>query len=107
MFEVINEFGELVEGSIKNHSALMDLFLSIKETPTRNLCSKVGIITRTITRESNLSYISITKAWLYSLSHLLFEMSCLCWCVCRSLRDQELWLKSILRLVEPTGRVHS
>lgn len=53
MFEVINEFGELVEGSIKNHSALMDLFLSIKETPTRNLCSKVGIITHTITRESN------------------------------------------------------
>lgn len=53
MFKVINEFRDLVEGSIKNHSALMHLFLTIKETPTRNLCSKVGIITRIITRGSN------------------------------------------------------
>lgn len=53
MFEVINEFRDLVEGSIKNHSALMHLFLTIKETPTRNLCSGVGIITHIITTESN------------------------------------------------------
>lgn len=39
MFEVINEFRELVEGSIKNHSAVMHLFSTTKETPTRNLQS--------------------------------------------------------------------
>lgn len=37
MFKVINGFRELVEGSIKNHSALMHLFSTTEETPTRNL----------------------------------------------------------------------